>query len=520
MDAASVLDFPTAPRLAWRTTPVRLAALLGAIALALRCVGLGNRPPWLDEAYTFWFASRSWAYLWTVVPAFEPHPPFYYSLIKLWSAVAGHGLTALRGLSVLLGVAAVPVTIAAAHELERLSPSGRPLFRIGLAGFVTACAPMLVGIAQDARPYPLLVLAYSVALLGLLRLAREFDQGAAGRLSSWLILAGGTSVTLWAHATGVLEAFCLGAAMLMWLARESIDAARLRRAAAAGCAVLLLYLPCVAIVAARAGDWGHGWLGWEPGMMLELVGLYTIPNAASLLGAPLILAVALLAIRAARQAFRVGAWNADKAVLLLWLGPPLLSALVSALAVPIFLPRTLTPTIIPAALALSGAVARTSARFERWVVVAVLCLILPLAAVQTALRPAVEPWDQVGAFLRANVKAGDELWLYPNDTVLPLTVVGGLPTAKVRELPAPFPALGARGPVRGGSPAVVSLTRIEARALVTDPHVRRMRVVWLVSRQASIFDPNGDLPAALRGPRTAGAAHDWGYIRVQPYIAR
>jgi hypothetical protein len=281
--------------------------------------------------------------------------------------------------------------------------------------------------------------------------------------------------------------------------------------------VALLYLPCIAMVAARAGDWGHGWLRWQPDLMLELVGLYSIPNAASLLAVPLILTVALLGIRAARQALAGRAWNADKAMLLLWLGPPLLSALVSALAVPIFLPRTLTPTIIPAALALSGALARTSARVERRMMTAALCLILPLAAVQTALRPAVEPWDEVGVFLRANVKRGDELWLYPNDTILPLTVVDGLPRTTVRELPAPFPALGAEGIVRGGSPAVLSLSAAQAQAIAGDAHLRNVRVIWLVTRQGAIFDPAGDLPNALGRVRTAGAPHDWSYIRVQPY---
>jgi hypothetical protein len=56
--------------------------------------------------------------------------------------------------------------------------------------------------------------------------------------------------------------------------------------------------------------------------------------------------------------------------------------------------------------------------------------------------------------------------------------------------------------------------------MVGDAHLREVSVIWLVSRQAKIFDPHGDLPAALERARIAGPAQDWGYIRVQPYIRR
>ena len=90
MDAVSFSRAPEADvRLSLRVTPFRLALGVTLLALALRLVGVGSRPLWLDEAYTAFFSSRGWHELWTVVPTYETHPPFYYSLVKVWRELFG-----------------------------------------------------------------------------------------------------------------------------------------------------------------------------------------------------------------------------------------------------------------------------------------------------------------------------------------------------------------------------------------------------------------------------------------------
>ena len=89
MDALAAPRAPFAGiRPNWRVTPLRLAVGLTLLALGVRLIGLGMRPMWLDEAYSAWFSSRGWSELWSQVPTYEPHPPFYYSLLKLWRVVA------------------------------------------------------------------------------------------------------------------------------------------------------------------------------------------------------------------------------------------------------------------------------------------------------------------------------------------------------------------------------------------------------------------------------------------------
>src|SRR5438270_8706360 len=181
MDALAAPRAPFAGiRPNWRVSPLRLAVGLTLLALGVRLIGLGMRPMWLDEAYSAWFSNRGWHQLWTVVPTYETHPPFYYSLLKVWRGLFGGSAAALRVPSVLFGLSTVPLVMAAAIELERMRPSGRPLLRAGAAGFLAACGPTLVQHGQEARPYALMILAYAVAILGMLRLRRQFGEGDAG----------------------------------------------------------------------------------------------------------------------------------------------------------------------------------------------------------------------------------------------------------------------------------------------------------------------------------------------------
>src|SRR5438552_12647922 len=299
MDAAASALQPRADAFRWlrRITPVQAGFAFVLLALGVRAIGLGTRPLWLDEAYSAWFSARGWHYLWSVVPTYEPHPPFYYSLLKLWLGLFGGGPVALRSLSVLVGIATVPVIMAAASEQERQDPSGRGLLRLSGAALLAALAPMLVLLDQEARPYPLLIFAYALATLGLLRLMREFAAGESGTWRSWALLAVGTELALWAHALGILYAACLAFALLSaWFAKP-LHRGRLTRGIAVAAAIVLAFAPCLAMMASRAGDWGTGWLGWKAELLLQLLGLYTVPGEALPAGSILALLGTLLLIK-------------------------------------------------------------------------------------------------------------------------------------------------------------------------------------------------------------------------------
>src|SRR6476619_5426015 len=330
MDSASALKPQVSiARLNWRITRTQLTLGLVLLALTVRLAGLTTRPMWLDEAFTGWFTSQSWHYLWTVLPTYEAHPPFYYSLLKLWRLIFGGEALALRAFSVLFSVALVPVVIAAAFEHERLSPSGRPLLRAGVAAFLAACSPMLVILGQEARCYPLLAFAFATAVLGLLRLMVQFRDGKLGDWPSWIMLGVGTELTLWSHSLGLLYSICLALALAPAWLKPPLDRDRLLRGIVVGAGVALIYFPCLLLVMSRAHDWGANWLRWEPWMLLQLFVLYSVPVEAMTVGSAVAaIAMLLLIKRGLVTAFAARGWNSNRAIMLLWLGPPILAAIV------------------------------------------------------------------------------------------------------------------------------------------------------------------------------------------------
>jgi len=510
-----------APRLNWRVTPLRLVAVLTLLTIVIRLTGLTSRPMWLDEAFSAWFSAQSFHYLWHVLPTYEAHPPFYYSLLKLWRMVFGGDAVALRSISVLFGVLTIPVVIAAAREHEKLCPTGRPMLRAGLAGFLAACSPMLVILEQEPRPYPLLILVYTVAILGLLRLIRQFGDGAAGDWRSWAMIGAGTEITLWSHSLGILYALCLGLALLPAWLRKPMSRDRLIRGMVVASAVALAYLPCLLLIASRTHDWGTNWLHWDTGMLLQLLVLYTVPVEALTIGSAVAaLAMVLLIKRALSSTYASEGWNADRSMLLLWLGPPMLAALISAFFMPVFLARTLSGTLVPAYLMIGGAIARSDDARERRMITAAICITLLPCALAVALRPSSERWDLLSAYLSRNVGPNDQVWLYPADSALPLDAVGRPIPGRMRPIPEPFPTLGFKGPIRAGWPATVSLTPAQAATVANDPAIRGVPVIWLVTRQSGIFDPDNDVPAALQRVRKAGPIEEWGYISATPYRRR
>ena len=502
-------------------TPLRLVAGLTLLALALRLTDLGTRALWLDEAFSAWFSDRSFTYLWHVLPTYEAHPPFFYSVLKVWRSIVGPGHSAMRGFSVLFGTLTVPAIMAIAFEQERHSPTARPLLRAGLAGCLAACSPMLMVIGQEARPYPMLAFSYSIAILALLRLIREFNEGGAGRWTSWLLLGFSVEWTLWSHALGFLYGSCLALALLpLWLSAPA-SRARVVRGIATATIIGAIYLPCLLMMSHRAGDWATNWLEWRPSMLMQLLVLYTVPvEALNLASAIAALAMALLIKRAISSTWVSKGWNSERSMLLLWLGPPMIAALISALFEPVFLARTLSGTLIPAYLMIAGAIARSDDARERRIITSAICITLVPTALALATRPATERWDLLSEYLSRNVEAHDQVWLYPADSALPLDAVGRTVPGTVRAIPQPFPTLGFKGPIRAGWPAVVSVTGQQAATFANDPKLRDVPVVWLVTRQSGIFDPYNDVPKALARVRRPGPLIEWGYINARPYYRR
>jgi hypothetical protein len=198
-----------------RTTLILLAAV--AVAGAVRVWDLGEKSLWTDEGVSWALASRGSS-------PYE-HPPLYTWLLGGLVRAGLRSEAGLRILSVLPGVALVPLVYAVGRRL--LSSSD------GLvASALTAVSPCWLMVSQEARMYSLLSLAGAASVLALLGIL-------GSRRPGWRFLWVVGAWTL--VATHHVGWFLVGTELL-WLGwRRGRDG--WSEALLLGCIVVLLYAP-------------------------------------------------------------------------------------------------------------------------------------------------------------------------------------------------------------------------------------------------------------------------------------
>jgi mannosyltransferase len=217
--------------------PVALP-LLVLVSLWLRTRQLGASF-WIDEGISVGIAHEHW----TSIPHLlrqDGSPPLYYMLLGLWVRVFGDTESATHALSLVFGLACVPLSFFA----------GRAVFgRVtGLAcALLAALDPFLTYYAQETRMYELeaflsLVVAWTY-VEGILRGRRAWT---AGFVVSVALLA-------YSHNWGLFLCIALAAATALF-ARE-----RLRLFAVAAAGVAVLYLPWVPTLLTQAAHTGAPW---------------------------------------------------------------------------------------------------------------------------------------------------------------------------------------------------------------------------------------------------------------------
>ena len=224
-----------------------LVALLALLALILRAARLDFQPLWWDEGYSVWFAHQPLGEM-ARLTALDIHPPLYYALLGGWSQLFGLGPVALRWLSVVAGVAAVPAIYLAGYWL-----SGR---RVGLAAaFLLAINPLHVYYSQEVRMYALVALWSLLAIgaagrwLGLGQRIRG-ESRPAGR--GWLVgYAAAMTLALYTqyYAAFLLAGIAVAGGLVLW--RRQAGRERLLIWLAAQGVVALLFLPWVLYAAPR-----------------------------------------------------------------------------------------------------------------------------------------------------------------------------------------------------------------------------------------------------------------------------
>lgn len=254
---ATTADEPVLPR--WVTYGVWFVL---ACAVVLRFLALS--PLWLDEAQTVEIARRSVSGLLSAL-RHDGSPPLYYVLLHGWMKVFGTSTFAVRALSGLFAVAALPLMFRAARHL---GASRRDAW---VATLVLATSPFAVRYATETRMYSLVVLLW---LLAFFAFRRVWLDGGAG----WIVAAALSTAALFlTQYWSLFLAVAVGVAALVVVRRQPGPARRVLVSLALGALGLVPWLPSFLFQMRHTGaPWGSppsiataflspsGWAGEGP----------------------------------------------------------------------------------------------------------------------------------------------------------------------------------------------------------------------------------------------------------------
>ncbi|MGI8758243.1 MAG: glycosyltransferase family 39 protein [Acidimicrobiales bacterium] len=233
----------TAPR---RQRRLVLLGFLGVLALALvvRVPGMGMSL-WLDEGLSVGIASHPLADIPGLLRQ-DGSPPLYYLVLHGWMEAFGRSEEAVRALSLLFGLACIPVFFWAARSLF-----GR---RAGwIAAVLAASNPYLGAYSREGRMYTLLVLLCLVAVTAFVH-ALVFGR------RRWVpVLAVALALALYTHNWGLYLGVGLGMAAIVCVVAADDRRRVVLDAATAFGGAGLLYVPWLPTLVAQARRTGAPW---------------------------------------------------------------------------------------------------------------------------------------------------------------------------------------------------------------------------------------------------------------------
>lgn len=190
---------------------LRRALLLSALVLfasLLRFWRIDAQSLWFDEGIAWHVATQP--DLPAAIAADPTNPPLYFLILYAGVRLAGDTEFAMRWLSVMIGLLAVPLSWQLARRL--FNPTAG-----ALAALLVACSPPLWWASQEIRMYGLMVVLTLVAALAWHRLLDDRLQ------QSWLALWTAELGLLYSHSTGPIFALWLNAVTLLaWLTQGNV----------------------------------------------------------------------------------------------------------------------------------------------------------------------------------------------------------------------------------------------------------------------------------------------------------
>ncbi len=175
---------------AWPNAWVLLAMALAAALGLYHITGLSF---WLDEASSVFAARLDWLRPWEAVSAggesgqhaLSLYMPLYFAILSAWLTL-GESELAVRSLSVVFAVAAIPVVCALGARLYDLRAGAMAAFLLSVNGF-------FIDYARMARAYTMVILFAAAATLLVVRAVERGDR------RGWVVYGAIAGVGMYAH---------------------------------------------------------------------------------------------------------------------------------------------------------------------------------------------------------------------------------------------------------------------------------------------------------------------------------
>jgi mannosyltransferase len=414
-----------------------LLTLVVLFAAVTRLYHLDRESLWLDESTSYWWAKTSPTEIVTWA-AGDTHTPLYYLLLHYWMKISGDSDWAIRLLSAIFGISAIPVVF----QIGKLLFSER--FGLVAALFLTVSG-FHIQYSQEARPYSLYFFLTSVSILFSI-LAHK------GIRYSWFGYVVSTVSLLYTHNTAVLAvvAIMLFYLILAWPSRyPAINSFLI-----ATLVVLILYAPWVPVYLSQLTlvreDWWASALTVKQALKtLHKLVLFpqTIPSLGWIQYGLLWLPFSILLLAVPHV------WSKEKktltAMALLFLIPVGVNLIFSTTIRNTFILRLLTPALLALPfLWATPVLMERRASYRQLALTAMISMFLISLAgsIHFLVSNFKEPWRQLVESFQENYKPGDEV-LYlmaynrkPFTRYLPPNL-SGLPVVAIEQDKTGIPAL-------------------------------------------------------------------------------
>jgi uncharacterized membrane protein len=398
------------------------------VGLLLRLTMLGSQSLWLDEAFSWHFASGD---LSRALSAEKTNPPLYYVILHFWIHLFGSDESSLRLLSVIFGTAFIPVVYVLGNSLF-----GKRTARLAMV--ICAVSPFHIYFSQEVRCFALLALLVSGASIFLLRISRG---GRRRDLAGYALLG---LLSFYTHFYGMLSlvGFQVYWVYMLWLRRVRIKTWLLVHSF-----IGVLSLPWLIQAFTTAGEGGqkrqYFLLKLPQAALSFLFGETVVPldrtavnNLADTLlsSAPALVVSLVLFCLIAMTFYRIFRTQSDQFVFLIATLSPWFLSIVISFEVMIFDRRYLIGTFSIFVVLLAKTILSLSERSSRVLgCVYLLTLCLGVGRYFFDSRYGREQWRDVSAALRANWTKNSCLLLQPDYLDVPLSYYfGPLPECTIK----------------------------------------------------------------------------------------